>query len=88
MGGLNNLFKGKKVKKSLGYGKYVILEIANIEERTHRFSNGNSAMRNNWMITFTSGDVVCVERLDDLPFVKPFFKRVKEYIQQVYTKYI
>ena len=67
---LNTLFKGRKVKKQLGYGKVVKRKIDDIKENVHRYTNGEVVFVN-YSVKFTNGDTEIYKSLDDIDFVKP-----------------
>lgn len=69
---LNTLFKGKRVRRQLGYRRSVKLKIADIKENIHRYSNGMVALRN-YTVKFTNREVVIYNSLDDIDFVKTIF---------------
>ena len=70
--GLNTLFKGRKVRITLGYGKSVILTINSINENVHRYINGEAPFLN-YTVHFTNKEERIFNSLDDINFVKPTF---------------
>ena len=67
---LNILFKGRKVKKQLGYGRVVKRKISDITENVHRYINGKVVFVN-YTVKFTNGETEIYNSLNDIDFVKP-----------------
>ena len=70
--GLNKLFKGKKVRKALGYGKSVKLKIMDIKENIHRYTNGQVAFKN-YTVEFSNGTTEIFNSLNEIDFCKTIF---------------
>lgn len=69
---LNTLFKGRRVKKQLGYGEATTRRIADIKENIHKYSNGEVVFVN-YSVKFKNGDEEIFNSLDDIEFVKSIF---------------
>ena len=72
---LNNLFKGKKVRKQLGYNKSVILTIADIKENVHRDSR-NQPVFKNYTVKYTNGEVEHFNSLEKIDFCTPLLQKI------------
>ena len=69
---LNTLFKGKKVKTPLGYGKSVTRKIEDIKENVHKYTNGKVVFVN-YSVKFTNDESIIFNSLNDIEFVKSIF---------------
>lgn len=72
---LNQLFRGKKVRKQLGYGKFITLTISDIKENFHKYSN-NKVVFKNYTVTFTNGETEIFDSLEDINFYTPLVQKI------------
>lgn len=68
---LNQLFKGRIIKKSLGYGKFKKLKIADIKENVHKLTNGEVVFKN-YSVILPNEELEIFDSLDDIVFCKKY----------------
>lgn len=64
---LDQLFKGKRVMKDLGYKKFKLLKIESIKENIHRYSDKKVAFKN-YSVIYVGGELEIFNSLDDINF--------------------